>query len=181
MNNYGSFSPVGRKAFLFYRLKSERFCGIINPRTRKAETRMKKKILIGSFLLLVLVTAIVFLVGAIQSYNYDMDPANGVDIFAGFEAAILIVVGGLVILCELDLFFTVYYFLVKPKTLLKSICITLSQLMLLLVFFSEKLAHFLFEHVSDIFGEEVIVVIPIFFFYVISRIICIAICYSKNE
>ena len=142
---------------------------------------MKKKILIGGFFLLVLLTAIIFIVGAIDLYNYDMDPANGVDILVGFGSVILIMVGGFVILCELDLFFTVYYFLVKPKTLLKSICITLSQLMLLLVFFSEKLADFLSEHVSDIFGEEVIVVIPIFFFYVISRIICIAICYSKNE
>ena len=142
---------------------------------------MKKIIAICAFLLLILVTATAFLIAAIASYNYDMDPANGVDIMEGMGAAFLIIIGGFVILCELDLFFTVYYFLVKPKTLLKSIFITLSQLMLLLVFFSEKLAHFLFEHVSDIFGEEGIVIIPIFFFYVISRIICIAICYSKNE
>ena len=143
--------------------------------------KRKKTIAICAFLLLVLVTATAFLIAAIDSNNYDMDPANGVDIMEGMGAAFLIIIGGFVILCELDLFFTVYYFLVKPKTLLKSIFITLSQLMLLLVFFSEKLAHFLFEHVSDIFGEEGIVIIPIFFFYVISRIICIAICYSKNE
>ena len=143
--------------------------------------KRKKIIAICAFLLLILVTAAAFLIVAIDSYNYDMDPANGVDIMQGMDAVFLITIGGFLILCELDLFFTAYYFLVKPKTLLKSICITLSQLMLLLVFFSEKLAHFLFEHVSDIFGEEVIVIIPIFFFYVISRIICIAICYSKNE
>lgn len=143
--------------------------------------KRKKIIAICAFLLLILVTATAFLIAAIDSCNYDMDPANGVDIMQGMGAAFLIIIGGFVILCELDLFFTVYYFLVKPKTLLKSIFITLSQLMLLLVFFSEKLAHFLFEHVSDIFGEEGIAIIPIFFFYVISRIICIAICYSKNE
>ena len=141
--------------------------------------KRKKIIAICAFLLLILVTATAFLIAAIDSYNYDI--ANGVDIMEGMGAAFLIIIGGFVILCELDLFFTVYYFLVKPKTLLKSIFITLSQLMLLLVFFSEKLAHFLFKHVSDIFGEEGIVIIPIFFFYVISRIICIAICYSKNE
>ena len=143
--------------------------------------KKKKIIAICAFLLLILVTATAFLIAAIDSYNYDMDPANGVDILEGVGAGIAIALGGITILFELDLFFTVYYFFVKPKTLLKSICITLSQLMLLLVFFSEKLAHFLFEHVSDIFGEEGIVIIPIFFFYVISRIICIAICYSKNE
>ena len=103
---------------------------------------MKKKILIGSFLLLVLVTAIVFLAWAIQSYNYDMDPANGVDIFAGFGAAVLIGVGGLVVLCEIDLFITVYYFLIIPKTLSKSIFMILSQLMIFIVIFSEDLAYF---------------------------------------
>ena len=47
---------------------------------------MKKKIIIGVFSLLILITAIVFIVGAMQSYNYDMYPANGVDIFEGFGA-----------------------------------------------------------------------------------------------
>ena len=109
---------------------------------------MKKKILIGAFLLLVFITAIVFIVAAVDSYNYDMDPANGVDIMEGIGAAILIVLGGLVILCELDLFFTVYYFIIKPKTLSKSIFMIISQLMLLMVIFSEDLAKFLFQYVS---------------------------------
>ena len=143
--------------------------------------KRKKIIAICAFLLLILVTATTFLIAAIDSYNYDMDPANGVDIMEGVSAAFLIIIGGFVILCELDLFFTVYYFLVKPKTLLKSIFITLSQLMLLLVFFSEKLAHFLFEHVSDVFGEEIIVIGPIFILYVILRLVCVSICFSKKE
>ena len=142
---------------------------------------MKKKILIGVFLLLVLVTSIVFLVGAIESYNYDMDPTNGVDIFEGVGAAMLIIVGGLVVLCEFDLFFTVYYFLVKPKTLSKSIFMILSQMMLLLVIFSEDFANFLSQHVSDVFGEEIIVIGPIFILYVILRLVCVSICFSKTE
>ena len=142
---------------------------------------MKKKILIGAFLLLVLITAIVFIVAVVDSYNYDMDPANGIDIMEGMGAAILIVFGGLVILCELDLFFTVYYFFMKPKTLSKSIFMILSQLMILLVIFSEDLAYFLFQHVSDVFREEFIVIVPIFFLYVILRIICVAICFSKKD
>ena len=63
---------------------------------------MKKKILIGAFLLLVLVTAAVFLIGAIESYNYDMDSANGVDILEGVGAAMLIMAGGLAVLCEIE-------------------------------------------------------------------------------
>lgn len=142
---------------------------------------MKKKILIGAFLLLVFITAIVFIVAAVDSYNYDMDPANGVDIMEGVGAAILIVLGGLVILCELDLFFTVYYFIIKPKTLSKSIFMIISQLMLLMVIFSEDLAKFLFQYVSDVFREEIIVLAPIFFFYVILRLICVSICFSEKE
>lgn len=142
---------------------------------------MKKKILIGAFLLLVFITAIVFIVAAVDSYNYDMDPANGVDIMEGIGAAILIVLGGLVILCELDLFFTVYYFIIKPKTLSKSIFMIISQLMLLMVIFSEDLAKFLFQYVSDVFREEIIVLAPIFFFYIILRLICVSICFSEKE
>ena len=142
---------------------------------------MKKKIVIGVFLLLVLITAIVFIVGAVDSYNYDMDPANGVDILEGVGAAMLIILGGFVILCELDLFFTVYYFLVKPKTLSKSVFMILSQFLLLLVLFSGRLANFLSEYISDIFKEEIIVIAPIFFLYVISRIVCIASCFSEKD
>ncbi len=142
---------------------------------------MKKKILIGAFLLLVLITAIFFIVAAVASYNYDMDPANGVDILEGVGAGIIVVLGGLVIICESDLFFTVYYFFVKPKTLPKSIFMILSQLMLLLVITSGNLAKFLAEYVSDIFKEEIIVIVPIFFLYVILRIVCVATCYLERE
>ena len=142
---------------------------------------MKKKIVIGAFLLLVLITAIVFIVAAVDSYNYDMDPANGVDILEGFGAAFLTVIGGLVILCESDLFFTVYYFLMKPKTSPKSIFMILSQLLLLLVFFSGHLTKFLSQYVSDVFKEETIVIFPIFFFYVILRLICVSICFSEKD
>lgn len=142
---------------------------------------MKKKIVIGAFLLLILITAIVFIIAAVDSYNYDMDPANGVDLLEGVGAAILIVIGGLVILCESDLFFTVYYFLVKPKTSQKSILMLLSQLMLLIVIFSDSLANFLSQHVSDAFREETIVILSIFSFYVVLRLICVSICFSEKE
>ncbi len=142
---------------------------------------MKKKILIGCFLLLILITAIVFISAAVDSYNYDMDSANGVDILEGFGAGIAIVLGAIAVLVELDLFFTVYYFLMKPKTLSKSIFMILSQLLLLLVFFSGHLAKFLSEYVSDIFGEEIIVIIPIFFLYVILRIVCVTTCFFKKD
>ena len=142
---------------------------------------MKKKIVKSVFLLLICVTAILFIVAAVRSYNYDMDPANGVDILEGFEALMLILIGGLVILCEIDIFFTVYYFVVKPKTAAKTIFVIFSQLMLLLVVASRDLAHLLFLHVSEIFGEEGLVIIPIFVIYIILRIACYITCFSENN
>lgn len=143
---------------------------------------MKKKIIILSFfLLIILVTAVGSITAAIESYKYDMDPANGVDILEGVGAGIAIAIGMIAVFVEVDIFFTVYYFLVKPKTMLKSILIIVSQLMIILVFFSDKISHLLFKYVSDIFREEMFVIIPIFFFYVISRMICITIAYLKKN
>ncbi len=132
---------------------------------------MKKKIIIGVFSLLILITAIFFVVGAIDSYNYDMNPANGVDILEGFGAVLTLMVGGFVVFYELDLFYTVYYFLVKPKTIAKSILNILSNLTLLLIFFSDYLAHILYIN-FNIFKEDWLFPITLFFVYVILRIVC---------
>ena len=141
---------------------------------------VKKKIITCVFSILILITAIVFIIGAIQSYNYDMDPANGVDIFEGFGAVLIAIVGGLVIFYELDLFYTTYYFFIKPKTIAKSILNVLSNLTLLITFFADSIAHFLFKYVSQIFGEEVILSYALFFIYVILRIASIAIPARKS-
>lgn len=141
---------------------------------------MKKKLLIAVYLLLVFGTAIVFLAGAVESYRYDMDPAYGVDILEGFGAALLLALGVLIILCETDLFFTVYYFLVKPKTTGKTVFMILSQLLLPLVIFSERLADFLSRNISDVFREETIIVVPIFLLYIVLRLICVAVCFSEK-
>ncbi len=136
---------------------------------------MKRKIIIGAFSLLIVITAIVFIVGAIQSYNYDMDPANGVDILEGVGAAIILVIGGFVVFYELDLFYTVYYFLLKPKTITKSILNIFSNLTLLTIIFTDLIAHFLYKYVSEIFGEEIIFLFALLLTYVILRIVSIVI------
>lgn len=89
---------------------------------------MKKKIVVGVFTLLILITVICFIISAISSYNYDMNPANGVDIFEGLNAVLILIFGGFVVLYEIDLFYTVYYFLIKPKILAKTILNILSNL-----------------------------------------------------
>lgn len=127
---------------------------------------MKKKIIICIFVLLIVITAFFFMKGAVDSYNYDMDPANGIDIMEGMGAAMLIVLGGFVVFYELDLFYTVYYFLVKPKTITKSILNILSNVSLLLQFFVVRIARALS------ISEETNVAIALFFVYLILRVVC---------
>ncbi len=130
---------------------------------------MKKKIIVASFLALILITTIIFIIGAINTYNYEV--ANN-DILVGFGAAMILVVGGFVVFYQLDLFYTAYYFFVKPKTIAKSILNVVSNLTLLSIFFTDSIAHFLYKYVSEVFGEEVILLFALFFTYIILRIVC---------
>ena len=139
---------------------------------------MKKKIIIGLFSLLILITAIIFIVGAISSYKYDIINHPD-DKWLGFGAVATIIVGGFVVFYELDLFYTLYYFFVKPKTIVKSILNVLANLTLVIVFFTDYISHFLFEHVSEIFGEEIILLFALIFTYVILRVASIVISTGK--
>ena len=124
---------------------------------------MKKKIIvICVFLTVILITTIFFIAAAIESYNYDMDPANGVDIFEGFGAIYAIMIGAFVVFYELDLFYTVYYFLIKPKTIAKSILNILANMSLLLIFFA--------DYYKNIFSEDVIAIFIVLTIYVVLRI-----------
>ena len=124
---------------------------------------------------MILITAIFFIFAAVDSYNYDMDPANGVDIMEGFGAIFTLIIGGFVVLYELDLFYTTYYFFIKPKTKAKSILNVASNLTLLSIAFSDSIAHFLYRYVSKAFGEEVIVLLALILTYITLRIVCAAI------
>ena len=135
---------------------------------------MKKKIIIGVFSLLILITAIIFIVGAIWSYNYDVTN-NSDDKWIGFGAVLTLIVGGFIVFYELDLFYTVYYFIIKPKTVAKSILNVLANLTLVIAYFTDYISHFLFEHVSEIFGEEIFLLFAFIFTYIILRIVSIAI------
>ena len=132
---------------------------------------MKKKIIICVFSILILITAIVFIIGAIQSYNYDITN-NPDDKWVGFGSVLTLIVGGFVVFYEFDLFYTAYYFLIKPKTKAKSILNILANFTLVIMFFTDSISHFLFKYVSEIFGEEVILLFTLFFTYVILRIAC---------
>ena len=123
---------------------------------------MKKKIVICVFLTVILITTIFFITAAIDSYNYDMDPANGVDILEGFGAVLAIMIGAFVVFYELDLFYTVYYFLIKPKTIVKSILNILANMSLLLIFFA--------DYYKNVFSEDVIAIFIVLTIYALLRI-----------
>jgi hypothetical protein len=66
-------------------------------------------------------------------------------LFVGFVAFVIMVFGGFLVLYELDLFYTVYYFLIKPKTPLKTVLNICSNLALVFVFVYAYLAEFFME------------------------------------
>ena len=134
---------------------------------------MKKKIIICVFLILIFITTIFFIAAAIDSYHYDMDPANGVDILEGFGAVLAIMIGAFVVFYELDLFCTVYYFLIKPKTIAKSILNVLANASLLLVFFA--------EYYKNVFSEDVIAVLLVLTIYIVLRISSLIIPNRKSD
>ncbi len=125
--------------------------------------KKKKIIIVCIFLTLITITAIFTVVSAVKSYQYEMDPANGVDIMEGFDAVLIMMVGGFFVFYELDLFYTTYYFFIRPKTLTKSILNILSNLSLLLIFFS--------EYYKDVFEEDVGAPLIVFFTYIVLRIV----------
>ena len=100
-----------------------------------------------------------------------MSPANGVDILKGFGAVLTITVGAFVVFYELDLFYTVYYFLTKPKTLAKSILNILANASLLLIFFA--------DYYKDVFSEDVIAIFLVFAIYIVLRISCFVVQNKK--
>ena len=125
---------------------------------------MKKKIIIAAFLILIFITSFIFITAAIESYNYDMDPANGVDILEGFGAVLIMVVGGIIVFYEIDLFYTIYYLFVKRRTLLKTIINIMSNACLLFVVLSAIFS-------SDFIKRQEILILIAFLIYVVLRLV----------
>ena len=106
---------------------------------------MKKAIIICLFLALILITAVAFVCGAVESYQYDMDPQNGVDLLEGLGAAFLLIIGAFVVFYEFDLFYTVYYLFVKQRTITRSLLNILANLSLVLIFVYTNLSNIYME------------------------------------
>ena len=137
---------------------------------------MKKKIVISVFLLLISITVIAFICGAIYSYRYDINSTSGIDTLDGIgvflNAVLISMIGGFVVFYELDLFYTVYYFLINPKTLTQSILNISANFSLVLLFFSEYVAKCLS------IGENSNLSVALFSIYVTLRIVYIVVFLS---
>ena len=135
---------------------------------------MKKKIIIGLALLCIIATAVIFGVMAFNSYNYNIQ--NKVDIFTGFGSFIYILIGGFIVWYEIDLFFTIYYFAIGPKTKIKTVLNLLSNPFFLLTFIAAGIPYLAAN--LNIFGTISIV---LFILYLILRIIYIMIPSEKSK
>ena len=138
---------------------------------------MKKKIVICIFSVLIAVTVLGFAADAAATYAYEMDPANGVDIFEGFGAFVALLVGFFVVLFEVDLFYTVYYFLFKPRTKVKSVLNFLAcgcwPLFFLVAYLPERILGFrALEYGISIVKLEESLMCAVFCLYLLLRIVC---------
>lgn len=93
-----------------------------------------KKFIIGFFLLLIIATMVFFSVVAYDSWSYDMDPENGVDLLEGFGAMMAVAIGGTFVWYELDLMCTLCYFFGSGKTVLKTLINILASLSFTMAF-----------------------------------------------
>ncbi|MBQ7171694.1 MAG: hypothetical protein IJR89_05400 [Clostridia bacterium] len=94
-------------------------------------TAIKKKVIVGIFSALIFLTILCFIVSAIHTYR---DELKQDDMLEGLGAALLLVAGGFVVLYECDLFYTLYYFLIKPKTKAKTVLNVLANLSFISMF-----------------------------------------------
>ena len=122
---------------------------------------MKKKIVIGFFTLLILATIVFFTASMIKYYS-EME--EGIE---GLGLIIIMVYGGLAVFYECDLFYTVYYFAVREKTVARTVLNILSHGALILALFTTQIAGRLS------IGEEVIVFGVLALVYVVARLICL--------
>jgi hypothetical protein len=141
---------------------------------------MKKKIVVIVFLVLIAITVIIF--SALAIAEHRLDAANGIDKFEGVGVIFLAIVGGYAVFYEIDLLFTVLYFFSKRKTKLRTVINLLSNICLLTVFFIDSIAHFLWEHVSEVFREEwIFVIILILLYFIFRSVYCLTSDFSDEN
>ena len=128
----------------------------------------KKKIVVWLFCLLIIITAIAFVTMAAYSYE-----TNRGRTFGALEAVSVIFIGGYIVLYELDLFYTVYYFVVKPKTITKTVLNILANVSLGFMFSYNWLSDFFINlrkyEITSSFLLLIYIILRLASFVVLSR------------
>ena len=146
---------------------------------------MKKKIIvIAAFSGLILITLIFSALCLMQIVSYYDCSNNEFDIGEAAGLLLFTIVGGIIVFYELDLFYTVYYFLIRTKTKIQSTLNILSHLTLIAViarilalsFFSDSLL--LFEEVPASPNDLFLIYIVL---RIISFIVPIVIRFNKKK
>ena len=133
-------------------------------------------VLICLFAALIATTAGVTLHAAIESYRFDMDSVNGVDILEGFAAAFLLMIGGFIVACELELFFLVFYVLTQKKTVTKTVLNIVCPLCLLMVYAFFAWENTLFRALPD--EITAVLVVVSFCLHGLMRLSYLALCFA---
>ncbi len=137
-----------------------------------------KKFIIGFFLLLIIATMVFFSVVAYDSWSYDMDPENGVDLLEGFGAMMAVAIGGTLVWYELDLMCTLCYFFGGNRTIVKTLVNIFSSLSFTLVLLYGWLSNFCMQ--LRVYEGTLIILVVI---YIVLRIthICLWACTLELE
>ena len=135
------------------------------------KTKTAKRITAGVFLTLIICTLVLSIAGAIESHNYDIQ--NNIDIFEGLDAVFCLLIGGFAVLYEIDLFYTVFYFLFKSKTKAKTVLNLLSTLSWVFLF---TYGYLIDAYMELRKYESPALVIILFSAYVIFRFVYLVIC-----
>ena len=141
------------------------------------KTKTAKRITAGVFLTLIICTLVLSIAGAIESHNYDIQ--NNIDIFEGLDAVLCLLIGGFAVLYEIDLFYTVFYFLFKSKTKAKTVLNLLSTLSWVFLF---TYGYLIDAYMELRKYESPALVIILFSAYVIFRFVYLVICgYERDK
>lgn len=144
---------------------------------------MKKRIIIGIFSALILITIVAILAVLISACNldYEADPNAK---YAALGAYMFMFLGGCVVFYECDLFYTVYNLLVRPQTTLKTALNILSHLSLFFATISVSLVYWLPDSLGRsawLRVDETVTTILILTYIVLRMIYLLVIAFSSVE
>lgn len=139
---------------------------------------MKKKIVVSIFTFLILATAVFFVVSGVRTFIFPSRPAEGIERIAG---AFWLVLGGIVVFYELDLFYTVYSLFVKNPSPARTVLLVLSHGALLLAFLIDPLCTLLRDDFPGILALDEETIFVLLGIYAILRALVFMVSVMRSD